>query len=297
MEFVYGVNGKRVTVYRQAQLERYGKPPEAWTQSPAWLMEEMGWQEPRFVYKANVLTNWERFWENHFQDPERAPAKLLFWETFTDGQGPLTGPEVREKERRAGVMIDDHTAVSAYNNWQQRNQELYGGPLTLGDLTSGLASQPRERLKRVHDWVTGMLEAEPGYFLFETRKVISEDVTHIEGVPHVTAQQAGDVQTVGIVLHGRHAEIADVFNLTHFRGGAPNPAADGKRAAQLPHRKRGFRVIGTAALSTYMAAPHLVLQNVQVKQLEQGFGVTMERGPQVPGWVWRGGAEEVNGER
>lgn len=286
-EVIKDATGRDITVYDSEMREKFlaeGKSEKQFFRSPPWAMAQFGWIEPRWVLNWSVTGNESDFWESRFRTKAVAAPKLGFYEIFTDGMGPLTGPEVRDAERRAGVMIDDSTAVRAYNTKLELDEQLFMGAFGMAELAAQIPDDAG-RLEDVHAYVTKMLEAEPVYFGFRTDKYLSEDVQVVEGVRLVTPKDAAKVPTVGIALMGRHARKRDVFDLTQFLGGAPNPAAEGRRAMQLPGRDRAFRVMGVAALGTYLWSPALVLWQVQIAQLLEGRAVTMPAAPVPPGML------------
>src|SRR5690606_36674446 len=91
-----------------------GKPAGMFVESPAAVMQRLGWTEPRYA-RNDPFNGGLGVWGNEYGDASSVIEPLGFYEIFTGGRGPLTGEEVRKAEAIAGVFIDDSTAVRQYN--------------------------------------------------------------------------------------------------------------------------------------------------------------------------------------
>lgn len=288
--FLTTPKGAALTAYSQAEYDDMiasGKNPLSFEAAPQAVLDSIGMKESLYAFRTPFAAAGGGVWANHWGQPGgNWLVKPGFYEIFTGGMGPLTGMEVREVEKRLGIAIDDSTAVRTYNTKLDKDHSLYSEDLSQEELSTILEPAALDRLEAVHDWVSAMLEAEPIYFGFQTDKVLAEAIWMVEGIPHATILDVGKVPTIGVAFPGPHSQVRDVFNLTQFLGGGPNPKAMGLKAVALPGRDRPYRITGVNAFDVYLWNPALVLAQMQVEQILQGIPVTMERAPYVPRELW-----------
>lgn len=283
--FTFGTT--KVKLFTGAEVDASSKSPQSWVETPPAVMVEHEMDEPMFFYLTSPMA--KAPWNN--VATTKAPQfSSEFLAIYTDGKGPLTGAEVRSSEKAAGVDIDDSTAVRAYNNELAQDAAVFGGVLTVDEVAKMVSRTEASLFRRAVAWFEDVTGAVPVFFKTQTSKVISQEIAFTDefGIPHFKITGVGKAETIGIAFPGPNALKRDVFNLTQFLGGKPNPLAAGKKAVDLPGRDRWFRVTGTEALSVFVYAPVLIWSAIQVSQLLEGRPVTMDQSPRVPEWLWEG---------
>lgn len=288
MQFISTTRGRSLTVFTAQEVRDHvaiGRSPLSFQESPARVMSLKGWSEPLYAHSNSPMDG--DIWANHFPESAASGRKPGFDDIYTLGLGELTGAEVREQERLAGIAIDDSTAVRAYNAELELNHSLFGAQLGHGDLVAQLEPEDFERLEVVEAGVESILEAKPVYFSVKTDKVLDEEIILTpEGFRIGTIKEVDKVPTIGVAFPGPHALVRDVFDLTQFLGGGPNPAAAGVPDVKLPGRDRWHRFVGVNVFWLFLCSPIILLSSTQVRQRLEGRPVTMPHSPIVPPQLW-----------
>lgn len=287
-EIVRTPDGGTLVVYDEVDIQRYGKDASYYVEAPDFVVQKMGWTAPRWT-RNDPFNGGLKVWENEYGAAagQGAPVPPGFYEIFTASRGLLTHEEVRRAEELAKLPIDDSSAVRAYNNKLRKDQSLFVRELSWADLEDWLEAEDFARLRKVHAWVALMIGAEPVYFEWKTDTPTGElGVSIIEGVRYVDKVETAKLATIAAAFPGPNCLVRDTFDLTQYLGGGPNPDAAGRRAMQLPGRDRWARLDGAGTFTTYLVNPTEVLSRIQMRQIEDGRGVTMERSPIVPPEMW-----------
>jgi hypothetical protein len=262
-------NGRSIFVYEKAEI-----PPgnTSFLPSPPWIMDLLGWTEPKYIYGFMGLG-----WDDHFTKPAEEFTKPGFWEIFANGLGPVTNEEIRAAEKVAGVNVDETVSRPAMNQKYIQDHALFGEVISRDEVRDGLPSaEDKARFDEVMAGMPTVIDADPAFFTFDVLDIESEEIPSVvPGKPPSWKITAERVKKACYALPGPHCLRRDVFPI----GISPRKYPDEMKDFYKPGRDRWARGTGEDSLWRFIWAPGQLLASIQIQQQIEGRPVTMPKHP------------------